>query len=97
MARHADKDWNLNEAITFDDVKCALLMDIRGLLRTIRDQTYPLHVLTCHNTRDIPRLLRKIAANTDKYKCRAHPRYQGLRPPKADCIDCRRVFRRRRA
>ena len=95
----ADEEWNLPsggaiEPFRWEHVTIAVLMDIRRLLRQIRDNTQSLN---CHSTRRIPALLTKIASNTDRYKCREHPHYLGIRPPKRDCKECRRMFRRRNA
>jgi hypothetical protein len=93
MARHAFADWNIPDTpTTWDAVQVAVLMDIRDLLKVIRDNTNPLR---CNETRKIPRLLTKIAANTDRFKCQVHKRYKGILPPRTDCKECRRMFRRR--
>lgn len=93
MARHANAHWNLpDELTTWDMVAVATLMDIRDRLDRIVTNT---SVLNCSNAREIPKLLRKIAANTDRFKCQEHPRYKAILPPRTDCKDCRRMFRRR--
>jgi len=94
MARHAHQDWGLNVAYTYNDIQCALLMDIREILNKIAANTSP---LICYNARRIPTLLTKIASNTDQFKCHHHPRYKAILPPRTDCKDCRRMFRRRHA
>jgi hypothetical protein len=96
MARHAFADWNLPDGALdwHAHVQVALLMDIRDLLKVIRDNTNPLR---CNETRKIPRLLTKIASNTDRFKCQVHKRYKGILPPRTDCKDCRRMYRRRNA
>lgn len=92
MARHANGNWDLPEGCTWEQVGIAVLMDIRDRLDRIGNHT---NVLVCRNTQDIPRILRKIAANTDRYRCADHPRYKAIRPPRTDCKECRRMFRRR--
>lgn len=92
MARHASGNWNLPDALTWEQVGIAILMDIRDRLDRISNNTNP---LTCRNAQDIPKILRKIAANTDRARCLTHPRYKAILPPRTDCKDCRRMYRRR--
>jgi hypothetical protein len=93
-----NEEWSLPiggvHEFTWQHAEIAVLMDIRRLLREIRDNTAP---LACYRTRRIPELLTKIASNTDRFKCAVHPRYRAILPPKRDCKDCRRMFRRRHA
>jgi hypothetical protein len=42
MASHANKNWNLPDAVDWGHVRVALLMDIRGELRAINSK------LSCH-------------------------------------------------
>ena len=77
MPRHANVNWNLNEAGTpvsegvssysFDTIQTAVLMDIRDELQRLNA------LFRCHNFLEIPYVLRQIRANTSKPK-RRHDR-----------------------
>jgi len=62
--RHKDVDWRLhaNESGTcsWDVVKVAVLMDIRDELKKLN------RLLYCDNFVSVPRILRRISANTSK-------------------------------
>ncbi len=61
--RHKDNSWDLPAlAGTWEVVQAAILMDIRDELKLMNQ------VLQCHNTKDIPSILRKISINTNKPK-----------------------------
>ena len=70
MHNHANEDWQCHvkpshqcrNQYTHDEAQLAVLMDIRGELRRIRD------VLECPNATEIPEILRSIRANTSKPK-----------------------------
>lgn len=64
MARHKDKNWGLNERVQWEDVKVALLMDIRDELKKL-NQTFD-----CYNFQRIPLVLDGIRKNTTKPKRR---------------------------
>lgn len=57
-------DWSVwindDGTVSREWLQVAVLMDIREELREIR------RIVTCHNTIDIPRILRRIATNTTK-------------------------------
>lgn len=61
MARRKDVDWNLGEGTaTWDQVKVAVMMDIRDELKRLNT------LLHCSNFQQIPRVLRSIRRNTYK-------------------------------
>lgn len=57
--RRKNINWTLSDgSISYDGAQLAVLMDIRDELQAIRAR------LDCYETREIPRTLRRIAANT---------------------------------
>lgn len=61
MARHRNIDWSFPENLTtWDEVHCAVLVDIREELRRLNS------LLNCPNFVAIPRKLERIARNTTK-------------------------------
>lgn len=65
MGRFRNCNWNTptpegSTNVSNDEVKIALLMDIRDRLDRV------LRVLECGNARDIPNILRRISRNTAK-------------------------------
>jgi hypothetical protein len=66
MARQiANIDWSVVDKdgnITWERVTIAVLMDIRAELQKLN------RVMQCHNTQDIPTILRGIRRNTTKPK-----------------------------
>lgn len=64
MARHKDADWNLPDIVGWEAIQAAVLMDIRDELKRINAR------LNCSETMKIPRLLARIARNTNKKKKR---------------------------
>jgi len=66
MARHKDKDWNLPEhkLDTWEQVQCAILMDIRAELKRLNE------VLHCPNFLRIPHDLDAIRLNTKRRRKR---------------------------
>lgn len=67
-----DWDWTLPTGdYTYDSAQLAVLMDIRDELKLIRlCQTDIRNRLNCTETMAIPRMLRRISANTAKPKKR---------------------------
>lgn len=73
MARFKDFNWNLRQtpagqAQTDEDVTQAILMDIRDELKELNKSLFPLR---CSNFIAIPRILRRISANTAKPRKKA--------------------------
>jgi hypothetical protein len=77
MARQKDVSWNVGDKPeTWEQVNCAVLMDIRDELKTLNRSMDQMNsaaarmdlVLRCHNTTRIPQILDKIAVNTRKPK-----------------------------
>lgn len=67
MARHKDGAWILPDNLTtWDQVKVALLMDIRDELQNLNG------LLHCHNFRRIPAHLNAIRENTTKKRKNSH-------------------------
>lgn len=80
MARHKNSQWNLPDqynglfGLSIDHAQLAVLMDIRDELQAInitmgrvRDTTQTTaNRLDCWETKEIPRILKKIRANTAK-------------------------------
>jgi len=63
MSRHKDAVWRLSDpAGTWDEVKIAVLMDIRDELKSIN------RTLGCANFLAIPSELRAIRLNTNRVK-----------------------------
>lgn len=70
MARHKNKEWNLDgkevngrsSGVSPEHLHAALLMDLRDELQRLN------RLLHCHNTVAIPELLRAIKRNTTKRK-----------------------------
>lgn len=61
MARHKDSEWNIpGNDYGYPGATLAVLMDIRDELKRINQR------LDCHETLAIPRILRRISANTAK-------------------------------
>jgi len=62
MARHKDANWNLPEGRLeiWDQVHCAILMDIRDELKELN------RLLHCHNFLRIPNDLNAIRLNTKR-------------------------------
>jgi hypothetical protein len=62
--RCKDIGWGVSKSATgsysYDAASLAVLMDLRDELKAIRA------ILECHNTQAIPRILRRISANTAK-------------------------------
>ncbi len=54
MARHKNKDWNLQDHPDITHVQSAILMDIRDELQHLNS------ILDCKNFREIPTVLRGI-------------------------------------
>ena len=60
---YADRNWRVyteDGRLSHNQVIKALLIDIRRELKSLNS------LLHCHNTLEIPRLLRKIRANTNR-------------------------------
>lgn len=74
MARFKDVDWGVcaaehdqNQARTWNDVKLAVLMDLRDELKESRDLLRRLvSTFECPNAQAIPTILRSIRRNTAK-------------------------------
>lgn len=64
MARHRNVDWNLPDSIGWDQVRYALLMDIRDELQALN------RIFRCQNFLLIPSKLDAIERNTRKPKRR---------------------------
>jgi hypothetical protein len=65
--RHKNKNWNVGPIVghpSWDQVRAALLMDIRDELKRLNALLY------CGNFQNIPSILRRIRANTTKRRRR---------------------------
>jgi hypothetical protein len=74
MARHKDANWNLTgpKIGTWDEVKAALLMDVRDELKEVNQQLRNLNsIFNCSNFLSIPRVVAEISHNTKKTKRKA--------------------------
>jgi hypothetical protein len=91
MARFRGVEWSLpgrdsDTKVADENVKQALLMDLRDELRTLnrRFAELPCVVSVLRQT------LRQIKLQR---RCPAHPRYTGKREPSTDCRPCWRFWR----
>ena len=71
MSRFKDQDWNLTKTAngqigSWDELRAALLMDLRDELKEIRSALAPLRHLDCANFLAIPASLQAIARQTRK-------------------------------
>lgn len=65
MFRHKNIEWILPEKPTYEQAQLGVLMDIRDELKEINNS---LRVLRCPSFIAVPRILRRISANTYKPK-----------------------------
>lgn len=56
--RHKDQQWMVDENAGFPGATLCVLMDLRDELKRLNA------VFACHNTQEIPDILRRISCNT---------------------------------
>ncbi len=68
-SRHKDMNWTVPDVPAMDGASLCVLQDIRDEMKQLNRYARDIvSVVTCHNATDIPKILRRIDANTKKVR-----------------------------